>query len=378
MNDIALAFVTGITTGGLSCLAVQGGLLAASIAKQVEQDLSLRPIAAPDGAQKARARRVAAVGNKRKSAPIAAVQPPRVALPIVLFLGTKLIAYTILGLLLGQLGSLVQLTPMARAALQLAIGVFMVGNALRMLNVHPIFRYFNIEPPQFITRYIRRRAKQSADVVTPAFLGFLTVLIPCGVTQAMMALALGTGNAVQGATLMFAFTLGTTPVFFVLAYLATRLGASMEKRFSLVAAAVLLILGVVSIEGGLRLTGLPVWQTASANSEVAVAPVGGKAALPADQPAAPAQAAQALTINVRANGYEPSQLLAKAGQPLKLSMVTNKTYSCARAFVIPALNIQRVLPDTGTVVFDIPAQRAGSTLNFTCSMGMYGGQIKFN
>lgn len=35
-----VAFVTGITTGELSCLAVQGGLLASSLAYQIEQDYS--------------------------------------------------------------------------------------------------------------------------------------------------------------------------------------------------------------------------------------------------------------------------------------------------------------------------------------------------
>ena len=34
MNQILLAFVTGLTTGGLSCFAVQGGLLAGILAEQ--------------------------------------------------------------------------------------------------------------------------------------------------------------------------------------------------------------------------------------------------------------------------------------------------------------------------------------------------------
>ena len=37
-SQLVVAFVTGITTGGLSCLAVQGGLLASSLAHQIEQD----------------------------------------------------------------------------------------------------------------------------------------------------------------------------------------------------------------------------------------------------------------------------------------------------------------------------------------------------
>ena len=52
----------------------------------------------------------------------------------------------------------------------IAIGVFMIGNGLRMFNIHPIFRYFSIEPPKFITRYIRRTAK-GTDTATPILLG---------------------------------------------------------------------------------------------------------------------------------------------------------------------------------------------------------------
>jgi plastocyanin domain-containing protein len=38
--------------------------------------------------------------------------------------------------------------------------------------------------------------------------------------------------------------------------------------------------------------------------------------------------------------------------------------------------MQEILPETGTTVFDILPQEPG-TLRFTCSMGMYRGQIRF-
>jgi plastocyanin domain-containing protein len=59
-------------------------------------------------------------------------------------------------------------------------------------------------------------------------------------------------------------------------------------------------------------------------------------------------------------------------------MVTDETYSCARALVVPSLGIQRELPATGTVVIDVPAQPAGSKLFYSCSMGMYSGLIVFD
>ena len=329
--DLILAFITGLTTGGLSCLAVQGGLLASSIAHEVEQ--SVRDTDA---------------------------RHPRAARPIVLFLAAKLVAYTVLGLFLGLLGSVLQLSATTRALLQAAVGVFMVGTALRMFNVHPIFRYFALEPPSFVTRYIRRKAKGDASAVTPIFLGALTVLIPCGVTQAMMAVAMGTGSAVAGATTMFAFILGTSPVFFVVAYLATRLGSRLEAGFMRFAAIVVLVLGLVAIDAGLTLAGWPysvsnlrLAATGGAGVTTAAAAPGPtlsasaqNATLPPDSPTsaagayvgplspqatADASTANVLTINVVNSGYQPNVLHAKAGEAIKMALVTKNTRGCARA-----------------------------------------------
>jgi uncharacterized protein len=81
---------------------------------------------------------------------------------------------------------------------------------------------------------------------------------------------------------------------------------------------------------------------------------------------------------VSSNGYAPATSRAKPNQPLKLALVTNKTYSCARAFVIQSLKIEKMLPETGTVMVDIPPQRPGSKLFYSCSMGMYSGVIVFD
>lgn len=353
MSQLIVAFVTGITTGGLSCLAVQGGLLASSLARQIEQDY------------------VEHAAQHKKSKHHKEAPRTNSALPIALFLFAKLVAYTLMGALLGWLGSFLTLSPLTRAFLMLAIGIFMIGNALRMFNVHPIFRYFSIEPPRFITRYIRKTAK-GTDTATPIFLGLLTVLIPCGVTQAMMATALGTGSVFMGAALMFAFTLGTSPVFFIVAYLTTELGAKLEKFFMRFVAVVVLVLGLFTFDSGLNLMGSPLslqnltrnWFPSQTESTAAVE---------SPQPAS----SDEITLNVRNGGYFPTKLSAPAGKDLTLNLITDQTYSCARDFVIPALDYYELLPDTGTVQVTIPAQEEGSTLFFTCSMGMYTGQIVF-
>ena len=71
----------------------------------------------------------------------------------------------------------------------------------------------------------------------------------------MMALAITSANPLSGAAILFAFILGTSPLFFALAYLARRLGQKMEARFMKFAAITVLILALVSIDGGLNLMG---------------------------------------------------------------------------------------------------------------------------
>lgn len=385
--NVFLAFITGLTTGGLSCLAVQGGLLASSLAAQIESDLQ--------------------TGKRtKKGSPARAAAQPRLAQPILVFLAAKLAAYTLLGFLLGLVGSMFQLSPLTRAALQIAIGIFMLGSALRMLNVHPIFRVFAFEPPAFLRRRIRKTAASSeSSLAAPLFLGLLTVLIPCGITQAMMAAALSTADPLQGAALMFAFTLGTSPVFFAVAYFATQLGARLEKHFMRFVAVVVLILGIVAIDTGINLAGSPVSLTRLFNSfpsKPVQAEAANLPAQPADnrpeqelqvyQPDAagpelpePTEANQAvetgddvITIEITNYGYEPEVLHAKAGVPLRLRLVSDNVYSCALAFVIPGLNYQQFLEPTGEAWVEIPAQTAGTRMPFSCSMGMFTGDIIFD
>ena len=236
--NTAIAFLTGLTAGGLGCLAVQGGLLASSLACQVDLDLQAQ------GRNRAT--------DSRNTASF------HIAGPIALFLLAKLVVYSALGFLLGACGSLLQITPRTRAALIIFIGLFMVGNGLRLSNVHPVFRRFVIEPPAAISNFIRRTSRNGTLVIAPLFLGSLTVLLPCGVTQAMMAAALATGRPLQGAALLFAFILGTCPLFFAVTYSTFRLGAAMERQLRRMVAAILIALGAVSCVHGLNLAGLPV------------------------------------------------------------------------------------------------------------------------
>jgi plastocyanin domain-containing protein len=150
------------------------------------------------------------------------------------------------------------------------------------------------------------------------------------------------------------------------AYLTTELGARLEKFFMRFVAVVVLILGLVTVNGGLNILGSPLsFQNLT------------RRLLPSAQLSQPVTAEGEVVLYVQNEGYFPQTLSAPAGQDFTLNLVTDQTYSCSRDFVIPALDYYELLPDTGTVKVNIPAQAPGSTLYFTCSMGMYTGQIVF-
>lgn len=402
MTEIVLAFITGLTTGGLSCLAVQGGLLASSVAHQIEKDLG---------------------GIETGSGPVKL----SVASPILWFLASKLAAYSVLGFLLGWIGSLIQLSPISRAILQIGIGIFMLGQAGRLLKLHPFFRFFNIEPPVFVRKLIRKVSRKGEATLTPIFLGALTVLIPCGITQVMMVTAMASGNPLTGAALMFAFVLGTSPVFFVVAYFTTRLGARLEKYFSRFVAIVVLVLGLVAINTGLNIAGFPYTverifnslqaQPVQALAIVSTDPVipppnaitnnlfdnnpsqsrkvgcncgmmGSRRsendysknlilpALPTEQPATEENNQfNNYTIQVLNTSYSPEVLTIAAGQASQITFNSENVFSCSLAIVIPGLGINITLKPTDSQTIELPALNSGDQLPYSCSMGMFTGLI---
>lgn len=343
--DLWLIFLTGLTVGGLTCLAVQGGLLASTITVREEEDF--------------------VEGSRRKHN----------VWPTAAFLITKLIAYTILGFFLGFFGEKLSLSDSLRIVMQLLAGGYMIAIALNLLNVHPIFRYAIIQPPHFLTRLIRSQSK-SKDIFAPALLGGLTIFIPCGTTLAMEALAISTGNSVLGALVMAVFTLGTVPLFFGIGFLTTSLGDKFKANFFKLAAALVLYLGITSINGALLAAGSPITlqaiaQTLPIEIDLSAGQIGAKN----DSDVRLVDGVQTVDIAVFPTKYSPNYVQVKAGIPVRLDLATTGGLGCTSHFRIPKLGISKTLPQKGIESVEFIPQNPGK-LTFTCSMGMYSGVIE--
>ncbi|MDP2638132.1 MAG: sulfite exporter TauE/SafE family protein [Candidatus Levybacteria bacterium] len=336
--DLWLIFITGLTVGGLTCLAVQGGLLASVIAAKEEQEIKK--------------------GINRRST----------IFPTLAFLLAKLVAYTILGFILGAFGGAIGISQTVQIIMQFVAGAYMVAVAFNLLNVHPIFRYAIIQPPKFLTRKIRNQSR-SKELFAPAFLGAMTVFIPCGTTLAMGALAISSGNAFVGAAILFVFVLGTMPLFFGLGFVTSVLGDNFRQKFLRIAAIAVLYLGLSSVNGSLVASGSPV--TAQSMTEDVLIAFGGKSNINGND----AQVTQNAEIVITSSGYSPNYIKVKNGLPVNITLKSVNAYSCALAFRIPSLGIVRNLGPNEVQVITFTPERTGR-IPFSCSMGMYAGVIE--
>jgi sulfite exporter TauE/SafE len=333
--NLWVIFITGLTVGGLTCLAVQGGLLASVIAVREESTRT----------------------NTGKHALISTGA----------FLVAKLSAYILLGFVLGAFGGILRINSSVQTFMQLAAGIYMVLVALNLLNIHPIFRYVIIQPPRFLTRLVRNQSK-SKDFFAPALLGGLTIFIPCGTTIAMEALAISSSNAFMGASVMGAFILGTIPLFFGIGAVTSFLGDTFRSKFLKIAAVIVIYLGITSINGALTAFGSP----------ITIQSIGEKIKLPSSTTITTQnipEATQTPLILVTSSGYVPNYIRVKKGLPVTLTLKSRDAYSCASAFRIPSLGIERDLAANATQTITFTPTELGK-IPFMCSMGMYRGVIE--
>jgi uncharacterized protein len=334
MNPIWIAFITGLTTGGISCLAVQGGLLTAAIAQE-QVDITI----------------------KRRANIIS----------VFLFITGKLLGYSLVGFVLGFFGSVIGLSLHMQGVLQIVAGTYMLVTAANIVHLHPVFRRFFLQPPKGAYRFLKKITKSDATLVTPFLLGFMTILIPCGVTQMMMAAAVATANPILSALILGAFVLGTSPLFFILGSVAS---IFMQKKvFSYITAACIVYFAILSVNGGLTLLGTPYtlqnfYKAATtdyfAPSNSATAVIN--------------QGKQEVVMSVSSHAYQTNVSTLKASVPVKLTLKTENAQGCIRAFTIPSLNLTKILPENGTTVVEFTPTTVGK-LAYSCNMGMYSGSF---
>lgn len=96
---------------------------------------------------------------------------------------------------------------------------------------------------------ITRALSAWSPALRATVLGLATALLPCGFLWAFVATAAATGDAARGALVMLVFWAGTAPALAGLAAVARRALGPLERRLPLVTAAVLVVIGLLTVAG---------------------------------------------------------------------------------------------------------------------------------
>jgi uncharacterized protein len=269
-------------------------------------------------------------------------------LPAFLYTGGRVISYTIIGALVGGLGSIISFSPRARSALTGAAGLFMVITSLSVLGV---FRLPVVARPLGpfgrLISAVRGRG--------PLLVGLLNGLMPCGPLQTMQLYALGTGSPVQGGLTMLLFCLGTVPLTFTLGAASGLMAKRFARRLVRAGAVLVLFLGVVTVGRGLSLAGISFGE----GGGIPVAAVAG--------------GVQTFRMELRPDAYE--RFAVQSGLPLRWHIwaTPGTLNACNETIEVPSYGIRKTLAPGDNLITFTPTE--GPAIAYTCWMGMITSSI---
>ena len=277
----------------------------------------------------------------------------------------KTLSYTAIGALFGAVGAFIAFTPLLRGAAGVAAGLFLLVFGLNMLGLFAPLRRFRLGLPAPLESWVHAQAGARHR---PFVIGLLNgLMIACGPLQAMYVMAAGTGSAVEGAKMLFAFGLGTLPVMFAFGAVASMLSAALTHRLLKASGLLVVALGAVMINRGLILTG----SGADLGSLLARM----QETRQEKRQEAPPPAAAVQTIEMEANGlgYKPDRFTLIAGVPVKWVIDATEITSCNNRIVVPSLGLEFDLkPGRQTIEFT-PKEKG--IIPWSCWMGMIRGQF---
>ena len=366
-GGLLVALLLGLTAGVSTCMALVGGLLLA-----LTSAFAARQGDTPGAGMATRLR------------------------PAFAFMAGRIAGYAVLGALLGALGATIVMPPQLTAVLMLAVAVLMTLLGARLTGLSPRVATWSPTLPVGMARTmgLDASADRPYSDARAGLLGAASFFLPCGFTQAVQVFALSTGSPVYAGALMAVFAIGTAPGLLALAGLPLVVPTTWKPTLLRVAGVVVIVFALVNASAAFRLAGIRIpgldaappvaaaesaqtGAAGSAGSAGASGSTGSAQAGSAGSAGAPGPAlvdgAQQLTTFQDLDGYSPGNVAIYAGIPTKWTIESLDARSCAVFLVVPDLGIQLALHE-GKNEIDLPALPAG-TLAYSCSMGMYGGQI---
>jgi len=335
-GGLVVALMLGLAAGVSTCMALVGGLVLGLSASF----------------QAGRVATGAGTGN-------AAAQMR----PALVFVGGRIAGYALLGAVLGAVGASVTMPPQLTAVLMIGVAIVMTILGTRLTGLSPRVAGWSPTLPMGLGARLGL-GEGSAGAYSDrraAVLGAASFFLPCGFTQAIQIYALSTGSPLFAAALLGTFAIGTAPGLLALAGLPVVVPSRARPTLLRLVGVVVIGFGLVNGSAGVRLSGITLPSL-----------VGNANAAPLPGTLGP-DGVQSITTYQDAGGYRPANVVVYAGYPVRWTMQSSSTSTCAASLFVPGAGIRMRL-QLGPNAIDLPAMPAG-VLSYTCAMGMYGGRI---
>lgn len=283
-------------------------------------------------------------------------------MPSFLYNFGRVLSYTVIGGLVGALGSVVSFSGAGKGIVAVIAGVFMVIMGLNMLDVSPWLKRISLQIPAVL----RMKISGQKSGKGPFYVGLLNGLMPCGPLQAMQIYALSTGDPVKGALSMMIFSLGTVPLMFGLGTLSSVLTKKYRGRMMKTSAVLVVILGIFMFSNGMALSGYAMPRLFSSSATVA-------AGTGQDATSELKDGVQVVRTELSPYGYPP--IAVQAGIPVRWNLHADRSAinGCNNRIFIPDLGIEKKL-EPGDNIIEFTPKKKG-TIPFSCWMGMIRSQI---
>ena len=334
-NKGLMALVVGVTAGFSTCMALVGGLILGLSSRYAEKHQS------------------ATVSQRFR--------------PHLFFNLGRIVTFFVLGGVVGLFGSFFRLNSSITGLLTIGIGIVMLILGAQLTEIFPRLSNKGLTLPAGLAKFIGINQKKDKEYShkNAMVLGGLTFFLPCGFTQAMQLVAIGSGSFVTGSIVMGLFAIGTAPGLLGVGGLTSVVKGKFAKVFFRFAGALVVLLSIYNISNGLNLTGYKFSLGSGQSSGSVSAPVDKNAII-------------LKTIFTPSGGTQdisPNTFKVEVGKSYILSIeAKGDGQGCMSTIMIPGVYDTPMLITKGMLTLPFKIDKAGS-YNITCAMGIVRGSI---
>lgn len=266
----------------------------------------------------------------------------------------RVVSYTIVGGIIGGIGSVFSMSYQMKSWIQMVVGVFMIIMGLNLFGIKSPLRRLNLSMPKGIIRILNSSKRNRSSF----YVGVINGFMPCGPLQSMQIYALSTGSIISGALSMFMFSIGTVPLMLGVGLLSGKLNQKFMKQVMKVSAILVMFLGISMFQDGATLSGFGILPTTNNSTNVAVIKDG----------------KQYITTNMDFGSFEAITVVE--GIPVVWNFYADeeKLNGCNNEIVIPEFDINIKLKE-GENYIEFTPQETGTYL-YSCWMGMIRSTIQ--